>query len=214
MDRFGGKKNLIFDLGGVLFDIAPENTFVALMQMGVSPAMLTEEECMKDGVMQRFETGSVTEDDMFLHIMEALPAEARSLPDKVLKSQIADAWCAMIGNPIVEKFAAIEVLRAQGYNVFLLSNTNITHMRLVEKKLIDATGKCLKEYFDGLFLSYELGLRKPDEAIFEKVLELVGCDGADVIFFDDLPENCAAARRLGIESVVVERNASWDVMFV
>jgi putative hydrolase of the HAD superfamily len=45
--------------------------------------------------------------------------------------------------------------------------------------------------------SHELGLRKPDEAVYRAIEAHTGCRGREIIFFDDLEENVEAARAIG-----------------
>lgn len=74
----------------------------------------------------------------------------------------------------------------------LLSNTNELHWRFLRPRLP------LLERFDHLLLSHELGLSKPEPAIYLRALELAGVEPAQAAFFDDLPEYVEAACRLGI----------------
>ena len=55
--------------------------------------------------------------------------------------------------------------------------------------------------------------RKPEKEIF---LELMSCEGIapeECIFYDDSFENCEAARNVGIEAVLLERNSQWGSTF-
>lgn len=208
MESILDKKNLIFDLGGVLLNINPDATFARLASLGVNPAMLTEEECLKDNILHRFECGKIGEEQVLSYMQQMLP-EAQTAAEDIRK-QLADAWCAMIGEPVVEKFETLDALRKRGHKVFLLSNTNVTHWMLVEEKLLGATGRRPEDFFDRIFLSYKMGLRKPDKAIFETLLAEARIDAADTLFIDDAPENCEAARAVGIHAHLVERNSPWN----
>ena len=87
--------------------------------------------------------------------------------------------------PLVESlFGRVKVL--------LLSNTNVHPHRLVRPLLP------LLERFDSLVLSYELGLAKPDPAIFAEALRRAGTAAARTAFFDDVEAYVEAARALGI----------------
>jgi putative hydrolase of the HAD superfamily len=57
--------------------------------------------------------------------------------------------------------------------------------------------------FDDIFVSSELGVRKPEQRAFETVVQKMGVDPASVLFFDDLPQNVAGAEALGIRAVQV-----------
>jgi len=56
---------------------------------------------------------------------------------------------------------------------------------------------------DKLYLSQELGMRKPEARIYQHVLDAEGVAADQAVFFDDNPQNIEAARALGIESVLV-----------
>ncbi|MHB8872115.1 MAG: HAD family hydrolase [Myxococcaceae bacterium] len=80
--------------------------------------------------------------------------------------------------------------------VLLLSNTNELHARFLRRQIP------LLERFDRLLLSHELGLAKPDEAIYRAALEAAGTAPEATAFFDDIPEYVEAACRLGIRALV------------
>ena len=56
---------------------------------------------------------------------------------------------------------------------------------------------------DRIYLSQEMGLRKPEAEIYLRVLEEEGFSAADTVFFDDNVDNIAGANRLGITSILV-----------
>ncbi len=78
--------------------------------------------------------------------------------------------------------------------VLLLSNTNARHARFLIEKIP------LLSRFDRLLLSHELGLAKPDEAIFRAALAAAGTAPEATAFFDDIPDYVEAARRLGVRA--------------
>jgi putative hydrolase of the HAD superfamily len=58
------------------------------------------------------------------------------------------------------------------------------------------------ELFDGVVISGEVGLHKPEPEIFELGAERVGLEPADCVFVDDLRENCAGAEAVGMTAVL------------
>lgn len=66
----------------------------------------------------------------------------------------------------------------------------------------------LEPYFSGWFISGELGMRKPDPAIFEHVLAEVAAEPADVTFVDDRLKNLNAAAALGIQTALYDPSGS------
>ena len=130
-----------------------------------------------------------------------------------LDDEVQRVWNLMLGDIPAEKLRRLEALRDAGYRVVMLSNTNSGHWPRIEELFVEACGKLPAECFDALYLSYQMHCRKPDSEIFLSLLENEGAEPADCLFFDDSAENCAAARALGIDAVLVERNASWEGIF-
>ena len=62
----------------------------------------------------------------------------------------------------------------------------------------------LIESFDHLYLSNEIGMRKPEPRVFEHVLSSHDAGASQAIYFDDKQENIRTAERLGIESVLFD----------
>lgn len=82
-----------------------------------------------------------------------------------------------------------------GMQVYTLSNIARFHINAIERNW--------PGFFDGatgLFHSYQLGMRKPNPDIYRHVLDTLGVACSDCFFIDDLPDNIAAARRLGIDA--------------
>jgi HAD superfamily hydrolase (TIGR01509 family) len=88
-----------------------------------------------------------------------------------------------------------------------LSNTNELHW---ESQL---GADRLRELFDSTFLSFELGLIKPDREIFEHVVAELGCPAGAVLFLDDNRINVEAARAVGIDAHRVQgSDAARDLL--
>jgi HAD superfamily hydrolase (TIGR01509 family) len=83
------------------------------------------------------------------------------------------------------------------YHLSLLSNTNPAHYQ----KLRDRYD--FYRPFDQLFLSHQLGMMKPDRAIFEHVLTTLQVAPEAIAFFDDGARNVAAAQSVGIQAYQV-----------
>ena len=207
MNMLTGKKVLIFDLGGVVLDLFVERSFAAMLSLGVPAEMLTESGCLMNERMMQYDRGDITTDEMFGYIKSFVP-QAVELDDKV-----REIWNLMLGNIPVAKLQRLATLRLAGYRVVMLSNTNSGHWPRIEELFVEACGKLPAECFDALYLSFLMRCRKPEPGIFLSLLESEGVEAADCLFFDDSAENCAAARALGIDAVLVERNASWEGMF-
>ena len=199
------KKILIFDLGGVLIDLHVERSFGALVAMGADPSLLTEKACLLNSYMMQYDRGDITTDEMFSYIASQLPAGGVS----DMRESISKVWNMMLGEYAPYKFYRLRELRAKGYRVVMLSNTNDGHWDEIERRFTATMGEPLSSFFDAFYLSYRMHRRKPEPEIFLDLLASEGAGAAECIFFDDSAENCEAARSVGIEAVLMERNARW-----
>lgn len=97
--------------------------------------------------------------------------------------------------PVVHR---VRELRADGYLTAILTN-NVAEWAQVWKASIPV------DLFDVVVDSSEVGLRKPDEAIFRLTCERLGVAPEAAVFLDDSPGHVAAASRVGLAGVVVRR---------
>ena len=199
------RKNLIFDLGGVLLNIAPRATADALTAMGVDKSLITDGLNLVNPLLRGLECGTVTPKEIYTTVAASMGAELTP----ALAQSIKEAWCSMLRDAPAEKFQRLKMLRKKGYKVFLLSNTNAIHWEVIERIISAVEGGTVNDYFDGVYLSFEMQCCKPDRMIFEKLLAMEGIVAKDCIFFDDSQENCAAAASLGIAAHLMTRNAPW-----
>jgi putative hydrolase of the HAD superfamily len=89
----------------------------------------------------------------------------------------------------------ITELRSQGVKLAVLSNTIEPHARALR-----AAG--VYDGFDYVLLSHELGMRKPDRAIYQLALQRLQAQPESTLFVDDDPVNVEAAEALGMRGVV------------
>jgi putative hydrolase of the HAD superfamily len=87
-------------------------------------------------------------------------------------------------------------LKAAGMKTAILSNMGDTVLESIEREFKWLQG------FDVLVWSYQLGIAKPDPAIYHAVLDRLGLPAGETLFIDDKPENIEAARKLGMAGVV------------
>ena len=208
-----GKKVLIFDLGGVVIDLFVDRSFAAMVSLGVPSTMLTEQSCLMNETMMKYDRGDISTDEMFGYIKSFVPSKVAEQLGARLNDEVQRVWNMMLGNIAAEKLQRLSELRKAGHRVVMLSNTNSGHWSRIEQIFMDSCGRLPSECFDALYLSYLMHRRKPEPEIFLSLIESEGVAAADCLFFDDSAENCAAARAVGIDAVLVERNASWEGLF-
>lgn len=98
---------------------------------------------------------------------------------------------------------ALEAWRRRGLKLGIVSNATPSF-----REAIDRVG--LTPYFDTIIISAEVGLAKPDPAIFELGLGRLGLTAGQTFFVDDLPRHVRAARDLGLQAFLILRSAAAD----
>ncbi len=83
--------------------------------------------------------------------------------------------------------------------MFLLSNTDSIHISHFEQQNGKGFYEAFYNCFEKVYFSFEMGMRKPDSAIYQRVLNEQQLDPATVLFVDDKKENTDAAAELGIK---------------
>jgi glucose-1-phosphatase len=192
-------ENIIFDLGNVIIDIDFSLTFQALAKLssGYSPEEIAE--IMTDQkIWENYEKGVFT-DKEFRTILKS-----NLLLNKVTDAEIDEAFCALL-LPIDPNRIALLKKLAKNHRLFILSNTNQIHFKKVEKMIKEATGTDIieEEIIECAFLSYEMGMAKPDKAIYKQLMDEAMILPKETLFLDDMLPNVKAAEKLGIKTVQI-----------
>ena len=191
---------VLFDFGGV-FTPSPFGAVEAFgTRLGAPPGRLLEitfgrYDADTDHPWHRLERGEIT-------LLEARRAIRELAAEHALELDLFQVLRAMAGDGgafIRESFvAAVRSLRSDGYRTALVTN-NAAEFGASWRPLLPLT-----ELFDAVVDSSEVGMRKPDPRIFHHALEqLGGVTPARAVFLDDYVGNVAAARRLGLQGLVV-----------
>ena len=187
-------KGFILDLGGVIENIAPAQTVQAFKKLGVTEPEQIFTIVQQDHIVDRFETGKISESEFFALLQQRFNINAT-------EAEIKDAWCAMLKGTSKKTIEALKKLRKH-YPLYLLSNTNYTH----HKKINASLGFEIESLFDHCFFSFIEGKRKPDITLFQDVVTTSRIKPYDLIFIDDLEKNIMAAKSVGIMTVSYETN--------
>jgi len=191
-----GIKHIIFDLGGVLMDIDFKRTFSAFERMGFKGA---EEWFQRPEVHQlcvEFETG--------VHC----PAELRSRFREITGFTCSDSAFDRAWNALLIRFPDEHIRRVRElsgkYQTYLLSNTNPIHCKYFNSELRKHFGiESLDHLLTKAWYSHKLGLRKPDERVFRKVLELSRIKPDETLYLDDVEINLTSARAVGMQTMLI-----------
>ena len=179
---------VVFDLGGVLIDWDPRHLYRKLF-------------AGDDEAMEHFLATVCTHEWHRHHDAGRSFAEGARLlkaahPDQ---AELIDAFGAradeMIAGPIPGAVEILEELHDRGRRLYALSNWPAESFPLARRRF------AFLDRFDGILVSGEVGVIKPDPRIFQTLVERFGLAAAEAIFIDDVEANVAAARRLGFHGV-------------
>ncbi len=181
----------IFDLGNVVIDIDFGRVLGVWSNLSGAPLASLKKQFVMGDAFEQHERGDITD--------EAFAAKiCGELGIALSFEQFTAGWQAVFVGVRPEVIEIIQGLRKQGNRVVILSNTNRLHCDYWPSQYPE-----VQQSVDKLYLSQDLGMRKPDPAIYRYVLEQEGVNAQDAVFFDDNAENIAAAKSVGLPAIHV-----------
>ena len=199
-------KNILFDLGGVLYHIDYELTIKAFEKLGTKNFHEHFSQQQQNNLFDRLETGKVSDEDFIREMKVLLPHCNRE--------EIINAWNALLIELPQENIRLLQDLSKQ-YRLFLLSNTNSIHINRINKLLYkDYNLKSLDPLFDKVYLSHQIGMRKPNSETFEWVLKDAGILAQETLFIDDSIQHIESANLLGIQTQLWGSNKPFKGSFL
>jgi glucose-1-phosphatase len=191
---------VVFDIGRVLIDFSFDRAFeAAAVYAKLSPAEIRARlfgegdfagyDRERDVV--DFECGRISAKEFHARVEKQLEC---SIPYAAFVS----AWNGIFTDEINSTIEILNALKSAGQvKVGILSNTNELHMNYLRERM---------PFFLTLghvYASHEIGARKPDAESYEHVLKEMGVRPERTVFIDDLPDNIAAAQKLGMITIHV-----------
>jgi len=196
-------RNLIFDLGGVLFQIDYDAPVRAFRSLGSPDFDHLFSQTIQRPEFDLIETGQISDED-FLNFLE----EVSGVRDK---DALRKAWNSILIGPWVERIRLVEELKAEGYRTFLLSNTNALHVKDFEAMMASHTGaERFREAFEAVHYSNEIGMRKPDPRVFDWVCQVNGLIPEETLFIDDSAQHIKGATSVGLRARLLSSDISLE----
>jgi putative hydrolase of the HAD superfamily len=185
-------QNLIIDLGGVLYAIDPERAIAAFRSLIPAKRLesLPQAEKHQIGSHRIFfelEKGTLDPPGFRAAMRSEMGVEASD-------EEIDQAWNALLRGVIPGRIADLQSL-ADRYRLVLLSNTNLIHAQAFSEEV-----RPLFACFERCYLSYEMGMRKPELPIYQTVLQESNMDAAGSLFVDDSEANIEGGKKAGLQT--------------
>ena len=177
-------KNIIFDMGGVLIDYNPEKLLYGMFDKETADILLKE--VFRNPLWADKDRGIITPDEIMQKVKGVIPD---SVFDKT--SEMVDNFYPYMP-PFERMYGFVESLKAKGYGIYLLSNASSDfHER--------RSGIPALSLFDGVIISADHKLLKPEKEIYEKLYETFDLKPEECFFIDDVQANIDGAAATGMQ---------------
>ncbi len=187
----GSADVLLFDLGRVVLDIDFSKALACWAgHAGCEPAQFVGRFSAREDFHHRHETGQISDAEFFGNLRAALGIG-------ISDAQFLEGWNAIFAGEM-PGIAPLLARAAKRLPLYAFSNTNSAHVAHFSIAYADLLG-----HFREIFLSSSIGLRKPDAAAYDHVVQAIGVPASRIVFFDDLAENIEGARARGLTAVHV-----------
>jgi glucose-1-phosphatase len=181
---------LLFDLGRVVLDIDFNKVMTIWAgRAGRTPAEVTARFVVDDH-FKHHEIGKIDDAVFFENLRTSLGIQISDI-------QFLEGWNAIFTGEM-PGIAPLLKRAASRMPLYAFSNTNPPHVAHFSKTYADVLG-----HFREIFLSSTIGLRKPDAAAYDHVVQAIGVPAQRIVFFDDSADNIAGARARGLIGVHV-----------
>lgn len=203
--RQQGIKNLLIDFGGVLIDLDRQRCIDNFKKLGFQNVEDLLNIYHQQGIFMQQEKGLIT------------PAQFRDGVRDMMGKYISDeeldaAWNSFLIGVPQYKLDLLLRLREK-YVVYLLSNTNAIHWQWSCENAFNYRTFGVKDYFEKIYLSFEMKMVKPEPEIFTTILKDAGIEAKETFFIDDAEANCIAAQQLGISTYTPKAREDWSHLF-
>lgn len=202
-------KTIIFDFGGVIITLSPDEAVRRFKAIGLTDADRQLDKYTQGGIFGAVEEGKITDEEFREQISAMVGKE-------LTWDECQWCWLGYRADVPRRNVEMLKRLRREGYRLVMLSNTNPYMMkwamsndfsRGLDEDAMD--GRPASDYFDAVYKSYEVGAMKPDARFFTHVLEHEHLDPAETIFVDDGAKNIEAAANLGMHTLLAVDGEDW-----
>lgn len=184
------KKNLIFDVGGVLIGYRWIEMITDDFKETGDDAAKLGELIFEDPMWAEFDRGTREVEEVVEHYSSRWPDKST-----VIRRIFYEGHLMSVERKRV--WDRLKALKECGYRIFILSN----YSRFLYE--MHTKGMPFRDMLDGGIISYEVNMIKPERGIYESLLCKYNLDPEECIFYDDRDDNVQGARAVGIEAVRV-----------
>jgi putative hydrolase of the HAD superfamily len=190
-------RNIIFDFGGVIYDIDYNKAVEAFSIIGIENFDLIYSKTVQNHLFENLESGLITTDKFRLELKSY---NKTNISDQ----EIDNAWNALLIGFRLERIKLIEKIR-KNYNIYLLSNSNQIHFDLFLNQFQEISGySSFNDLFVKAYFSFDIKCRKPNICPYKYVLKDADLIAEETLFIDDSIQNIEPAKKLGIQTYFLD----------
>lgn len=191
-------KNIIFDYGNVIFLLDFQKLKNGWRSLSINDPDSFFSYGVQDPIFDAFDKGLTSAAEFRTYIRQKIGNA--DLTD----AEIDIAWNSLLLGVDEGTHEVLAELNKK-YRTFLLSNINPIHYEYIMNYLNKEFGFENNDHlFEKTYYSHLVGIRKPDKAIFEKVLSENGLKPEETLFIDDIAANLEPAKALGINTFLMK----------
>lgn len=193
--------SIIFDLGGVIFNLCHANTIEAFSNLCELDSNQLISKFFQSSLFDEYEMGRISSSEFREGIRSLLNVNCSD-------QEIDDAWNAMLLGIPKERVELLKTLRDQK-PIFLLSNTNEIHRIQIESIFAQNYGQefeNLSALFEQAYFSYLMSDRKPNPSIFQRIIDEHNLDPSRTLFIDDTADYIEGAKTTGLQTIHLNNN--------
>ena len=195
-------KTIVFDFGGVIITLDQQQAIQRFEQLGLTNAAEMLDPYTQHGLFGDLEIGKISGEEFRQELCKLVGRE-------VSYDECRHAWLGYHKELPKRNLQFLRKLRAEGYRVIMLSNTNEFMQSWAESTEFDGEGHGIRDYFDAIYRSYEVKMMKPADMFFRHVLTQEKIFPSETLFVDDGPRNVAVASQIGFRTFCPENGSDW-----
>lgn len=188
-------KNIVFDVGGVILQKGTKQYLQENLTHKEDWEIINNEIfCSVERV--QLDRGSIDKETAFARMLSRIPERSQI--------QARELYEGYIGNrkTVDGMVELIESLKEKGYRLYVLSNFSTDFQAVIDRNKFD-----FFKLFDGVFVSCNYGVVKPEREIYQTFLKTYGLEAKDCLFIDDKEENVEGAICAGMDGFVFRGDA-------
>jgi len=183
-------KAIIFDLGGVVFDFSFDKTFEHWSKAIGKDVHEIKKQFKFGDSFEKFERNEISPEQFIEYA-------SQQLNHKFNTKNFELGWNAIYLNSFPGIKELLIKLRSN-FQLVALTNTNVIHSKIWKTKFADTL-----KIFEKVFSSHEIRTRKPEVTSYQTVLDYLSLEPQQTLFLDDNEEYINAAKKLGINTILV-----------